>query len=362
MTFTIEMLPAAEGDSLWIEYGPDGGHLKRILIDAGRKATYRKIRERILALDEDDRRFELLVITHVDSDHIEGAVPLLQDDIPGLEWGEIWFNDLGHAQKFHERDRLGALQGEFLSAVMSSRGLPSNTRFNGDAIVARPKAPLQTAEFSGLKLTVLTPPPERLAELAKEWKKVLQDLGLDPDDPEKTLELLAKKKVLQPDALGPKKLEEIAEADYPLDDTVANGSTITLLAEYEGKTALLTGDVWAPVLTDALERLNAERGTSRLTLDVLKVPHHGSIRNMTRELLEQIRCRRYLFSSSGAKYYHPDEAAVARVICWGGSRVKLYFNYRSDETAIWDKETLRNRYGYQTFYPEEGEEGLRVVV
>jgi hypothetical protein len=191
---------------------------------------------------------------------------------------------------------------------------------------------------------------------------VLEDEGLDPAHPEKTLKLLATKKILQPDALGPAKLEKIADGDYPLDDTTANGSTITLLAEYNGKAVLLTGDVWAPVLTAALKRLNAERGTARLALNVLKVPHHGSIRNMTRELLEQIRCKRYLFSTSGAKYNHPDEPAIARIITWGGTRLQLYFNYRSDDNGIWDKETLRNRYGYSTYYPADGQEGLRVDV
>ncbi len=360
MTFTIEMLPAAEGDSLWIEYGPDGERVKRILIDAGRKATYRVIRERILALDEDDRRFELLVITHVDSDHIEGAVPLLQDEIPGLEWGEIWFNDFGHAQQFY--DRMGPLQGEFLSALIKTKKIPWNARFDGAPLVEQPENALLTADFSGMKLTVLTPTPPRLAKLAAEWEKVLEEEGLDPDHPEKTLQLLATKKMLQPDALGPVKLDKIAEGDYPLDDTTANGSTVSLLAEYGGKTALLTGDVWAPVLTAALARLNKDRGSARLSLDVLKVPHHGSIRNMTRELLEQIRCRRYLVSTSGARFNHPDEAAIARILTWGGSRLKLYFNYRSPDNEIWDKDTLRNRYEYTTYYPADGEEGLRVVV
>ena len=48
--FTIEMLHANEGDALWIEYGPDGGDVHRVLIDCGRKSAYREVRKRILAL------------------------------------------------------------------------------------------------------------------------------------------------------------------------------------------------------------------------------------------------------------------------------------------------------------------------
>jgi len=358
--FTIEMLPAAQGDSLWIEYGPDGGRPHRILIDAGTVSTYDVLRERILALEENDRHFELLVITHVDSDHIEGAIPLLQDPVPGLVWGEIWFNGYRHAQQFS--DRLGPLQGEFLSVLIDRAAIPWNAQFDGAPLAATADASLQEAEFAGMKFTVLTPPPERMRKLAAAWEKVLAAEGLSGERPEDTLALLATKKRLQPDALGVVKLEKLAEEEATLDNTVANGSTITLLAEYEGKRALLTGDAWAPVLTSALKRLNAERNTSRLALDVFKVPHHGSVRNVTRELLDQISCKRYLFSTSGAIFNHPDEAAVARVITWGGSRLKLYFNYRSDHNEAWGNPKLQQRYGFRAFYPNKDEAGLRVEV
>jgi beta-lactamase superfamily II metal-dependent hydrolase len=359
--FSIEMLPAAQGDSLWIEYGPDDGPVRRILIDAGMVATYDIIRQRILDLDEDDRCFELLVITHVDSDHIEGAIPLLQDKIPGLQWGEVWFNGYRHASEFTQ-DKLGALQGEYLSVLIDKAGVPWNEAFGGGPIVTRENEKLPHANFSGMKLTVLSPTPERMRKLAAEWEKVLEEEGLDPNNPKKTLAKLATVKKLQPDALGQIKLEKIAEEEAKLDTTVANGSTITLLAEYEGKTALLAGDVWAPVLTAALKHLNAERNSARLELDVLKVPHHGSVRNMTRELLEQIKCKRYLFSTSGAIFDHPDDGAFARIITWGGARPKLYFNYPPQEKRLWDRESLQTRYGYRTFYPKDGETGLRVDV
>ena len=77
--FRIEMLPAAHGDCLWIEYG-SGARVHRILIDGGPAHAYPALRERILHLPADARRFELLVITHIDADHIEGH----SDKIRGL--------------------------------------------------------------------------------------------------------------------------------------------------------------------------------------------------------------------------------------------------------------------------------------
>ena len=71
----LEMLPAAHGDCLWIEYG-DGKQTRRILIDGGPAHTYPALRARMLHLPPESRRFELLVLTHIVGDHIEGILRL----------------------------------------------------------------------------------------------------------------------------------------------------------------------------------------------------------------------------------------------------------------------------------------------
>ena len=48
--FTIELLPAAHGDAIWLEYGPDA-QPHRILIDGGPAPTYESgLRQRITVL------------------------------------------------------------------------------------------------------------------------------------------------------------------------------------------------------------------------------------------------------------------------------------------------------------------------
>ena len=90
--FTIEMLPAEFGDALWIEYGegakPDPVH--RVLVDCGTKTVYPTLRERIRALDANDRHFELFVVTHIDVDHI-GGVPVVMKALldAGLLHGDV---------------------------------------------------------------------------------------------------------------------------------------------------------------------------------------------------------------------------------------------------------------------------------
>jgi hypothetical protein len=62
-----------------------------------------------------------------------------------------------------------------------------------------------------------------------------------------------------------------------------------------------------------------------------------------------LNCPHYLFSSNGARYKHPSQAAVARVILHG-KQPKLLFNYRSDCNGMWDSMPLRQMYGYSVAY------------
>jgi len=93
--FRIELLPALHGDSIWIEYG-EADNPKRILIDGGPLPTYDFLRARLEKVRIEERRFELLVLTHVDADHIESTVKLLNVHELDFEVGDIWFNAWKH--------------------------------------------------------------------------------------------------------------------------------------------------------------------------------------------------------------------------------------------------------------------------
>lgn len=93
--FRIHMLAADHGDCLWVEYG-DTHSPKRILIDAGTVGAYTrslapKIQETVDT--EGSCNFELFVVTHIDADHIGGAIEFLKQAADtGVSIKEIWFN------------------------------------------------------------------------------------------------------------------------------------------------------------------------------------------------------------------------------------------------------------------------------
>jgi hypothetical protein len=126
------------------------------------------------------------------------------------------------------------------------------------------------------------------------------------------------------------------------DTSVANGSSIALLAEFDEHAILLTGDAHADVLAKSITALQQARGrkNEKLKLDALKLSHHGSAGGTTVELLALLDCQRYLVSSNGNIFSHPDREAMARVILHGGKRPTLCFNYRSPLNNLWDATEL----------------------
>ncbi|MEX2481508.1 MAG: hypothetical protein WD928_11685 [Gammaproteobacteria bacterium] len=383
--FRIEMLPAAHGDCLWIEYGADHD-VHRILIDGGPAHTYPLLRERILHLPADERQFELLVVTHIDCDHIDGVVRLLQDaEALKCRFKRIWFN--GRPQLDEVPDPagqpLGPQQGEYLSLVIGDYEKAVghavlNEGFPGEFVAIDPDAPdLPVVDdlHGGLKLTILSPTQERLLALKDDWDKALADANIESGDERRLRRRLEEAKTLRPlgDVLGEtdEEGEEIPEMpasddsdtdlalpdelggdnDFGGDSSSANGSSIALLAEFDGQQFLLAGDAWPSVLEASIDRLvPADR---KLALTAFKLPHHGSVGNVTESLLQRISCKHYLLSTSGAVFRHPHERAVEMLLTHhnGRGKPRLHFNYRSKTTEKWADADDQKAHRYVSFHP-----------
>ena len=124
----IEMLPAAQGDCLWIEYS-DKNKPRRILVDGGTSGSIKPLVDKVKSLPAGSRRLELLVVTHVDADHIAGVLKFLETPSLGLEVAEIWFNAYKHL--LEKGETFGPAQGEDLSADIVAGKVPWNTKFKG---------------------------------------------------------------------------------------------------------------------------------------------------------------------------------------------------------------------------------------
>lgn len=298
MAFQLEALPAKFGDSILLHWG--GG--KAALIDGGPAGVWKEaVRKRLEKLGQTQGgtpALELLVLSHIDDDHIHGLLDLTaamkkaKDDgqPPIVKIRRAWANSFddvigndgkeligpgGTVASLASADGTAVIasvnQGRKLRVALRGLSLDGNAPF-GTLIVATGDGK-SVKTIAGLKLTVIAPSGERVKALQKEWSKKVKAL---------------KKKKAAP--------AELAEL---LDKSVPNLSSIALLAEAEGRRMLLTGDARGDDLLEGLEEAGLLDEEGRIELDVLKLPHHGSDRNVDEEFFDRIRADHYVASGDG---------------------------------------------------------------
>ena len=321
--FTIDVLPAERGDCLWLTYG-EGDDLHHVLIDGGPVETLGTLvpdlEARIKAVPGGQGRIELLVVTHIDADHIQGVVSLLSDPSRPKLFKDIWFNGYRH---LIGQDVLGANDGERLTAVLDPVRPRWNRAFKGKAVVVPDDGPLPVKKLAGgLELTLLSPMQQGLDALVDTWEEECALAGLHPGRGAAIPKERQRSGVLGFDPTA------LAKTPFRRDKSKPNRSSIAFIASYGGASVLCGADAHADVLSASLDRL----GEGPHDLSAVKLPHHGSKGNVDLPFLRRIRSKRWLVSTNGAKFHHPDPEALARVVVTQ-KKPTFYLNYREEETA-----------------------------
>ena len=363
---TVELLPAGYGDAVLLTYGPavpgpaDATH--RILIDGGQAQSFPTVADRLRSFKEP---VDLLVVTHVDTDHIGGAVRLLASKALPTRFRGIWFNGFVHLNA--AKGMLGPIHGEKLTALIVKSGLPWNEGWAwpdgvpegvpagvGGPVVVAGKPPVMALP-GGATATLLSPTPQKLVDLLPVWEEVVEMAGLRPDVAGTED---AEVPVVAPGLLGGVSLEDLAAIDTDDDTAEANGSSIAFVFEFEGVRVLFGADAHSDSLVAGLTTMAGPAG-ARVRLDACKLPHHGSKGNCTRAVVDLIDCPVWMISTNGRRFHHPDDEALARVV-HGHDHPQLVWNYRSDRFAAFTKEYPPETSGYTVHVPDEGSEGFTV--
>lgn len=314
---TLTALRAKHGDALLLT--ADGA---TVLIDGGPPGVYnRSLRPALAALDAggvEPPVIDLLMVSHIDSDHIAGVLDLTGDMIDAeqeerrkpVRIRRVWFNSFADtiartglatpsaasasaasvASAFEDMDVPGADHGccgMVLSSVGQGRGLRRdldtlsievNAWFDGRLALAGAAATPWTK--NGLEIEVIGPTGAEVDKLKKEWAKQLP-------------------KILKKEA----EAASLAAAAQSLDRSVFNLSSIVVIARAGGKSMLLTGDARGDMILRWLEAAGYPGG--RAHFDVVKLPHHGSDRNVTPEFFEKVTADHYVVSGDG-KHGNPE--------------------------------------------------------
>lgn len=304
MIFTIEALDASQGDCLLLHHGTAKAP-SWILIDGGPSHTYNRsllprLRQLHAALELDAVApvpLGLVVLSHIDDDHVAGLLKLFSDlaqahdehRAPIAEITELWHNSFDAivgsdqaAAAIEYLDQLpvarergvvaGTRQGHALLELARRLEVAVNAQFRH--LVARPDDAGVTVKHESVQLTVLGPSERELGNYQRRWDR---------------------------------EVEAGALASAALDSSTFNLSSIALLAECGKHKVLLTGDGRGDhVLEGLIAAGYLDRdGEDELEVDVFKLPHHGSRRNVTPELLRRVKAKTYVISANG-KHDNPD--------------------------------------------------------
>lgn len=298
---TVRALPAKCGDCLVIEYGSAGNRPYRILIDGGLKGSYDEGLGRYLRESADQpTEFDIVVVTHIDLDHIEGVIEALAQK--QLTTESIWFNGRDQLDDLINTDATdrGHRQGDALDKLIPPH--LRNPIVCGKAIHVPKSGVVHLDGMPGsARCTLLSPSRDRLERLLKKWPKPtrgdpIHDL-FDAFD----------------DATDVHEMETRAAGVFGKDASVANGSSIAFLLEVGEVKLLLTADAYAAELESTIRQLLDERGETKLAVDLFKLSHHGSRQNMTDELLDLIDPATILICTNGSKFNHPDADALQKI-------------------------------------------------
>ncbi|MBO0360829.1 hypothetical protein J0X19_22915 [Hymenobacter sp. BT186] len=386
----ITLLPAEDGDCLLLSLGTEA----HILIDAGRSSTYTGYLRPLLLTQATNRQpLNCCIITHIDADHITGAVNGLfaengDANSPRLiPIQQVWHNSYRHLfstlesmvdtlsvadqtvlQQIIARGKItlasgpaleahpiSARQGTMLGTLLLRHGYAWNTDAGQEAI----KVPLVAEVAPGIVLKVLSPSLTGLQNLERRWRRTLRAMGFSsqlhsgaPFDDAYEWWLLTEKSDLSalPRLIGaPSSLTAHLNTQFREDTSSANGSSIALVLEADGRRVLLLGDSHPSVVMHELECHYANEPRP-WWFDCIKLSHHGSFANNSPDLLQATDSDCYLFSTNG-RHGHPDAATIAWVVTRPISRTgqirRLGCNYETPTMRQFARADWQTQYHYQ---------------
>jgi hypothetical protein len=322
MTITFEALDAKQGDALLLHFEHDGDPVLWV-VDGGPSGVYlnsllprlQEIREERALADDEPLPIDLVVVSHIDGDHILGVTDLFQaladakdhHDPPPYDVGRVWHNaferlvdeptahgvpaSLDHVAHPAERGAAmieSARQGSRLADLIRLAQRAGNPPYDGLVVAPREL----TTGFGGATVTVVAPTKAQLVALADQWEKELK-AAVDRGD--------------------------LAKIESYADNTASNLSSIVLHVAIDGKTLLLAGDARGDHVLEGLEAAGLMDPGGALHVDLLKVPHHGSDRNLECDFFERVTADHYVISSNG-KDANPSTATLEWIVETQGDR------------------------------------------
>lgn len=259
---------AGKGECIRLRYGD--GH--NIFIDTGVTRFADTLKRLCREIVDAGETLDLLILTHVDDDHIGGILALLR-----MGWKcpfrEVRMN--GADSDGADNVQLSTRQNCEVAKILKKQQVKITLMTAGDVFYV-----------GGAEITVIHP------------GKIAQDRAYG------NIPLAHYKSDYAVD------LSELAKRPIAKKDTsINNKNSVVFIFQFQGKRFLFTGDAWAEDIIAGLEE-------EKQRFDFVKLPHHGAVGNISEEFPEHISCENFLICTDGVM--HPDKQTVAKLQKWYG--------------------------------------------
>ena len=317
MGIRFEFFRAGHGDSILVSTSNG----TNILIDGGEEGTYGEEIED--SLDERGiEKLDLVVLTHIDSDHIGGIIEMLEDTDNHDRIEELWFND--STVKINiKTGEIGYGQGNTLEEIINNTSIKHNSNVFFEKGCTRTDREYFIG--SDIKLTLLSPLKNTLCTQVKKWKEYNGEIaGLSCID-ERELGLVAES--FRCENLNKAKTKKLAKA---IKTSLANETSIAFILEYNQKQFLFLGDADIKTINQSLIDFNFS-AENRLKVEFVKLSHHESKKNINDNFLDLIDTSKFIILTDCSKFAHPDKETLALIATYdreNRKNVDFIFNYK----------------------------------
>jgi len=361
MRFSLDVRRARKGDCLLLHVGTKSAP-SLVLIDGGPSNVYKPhLKPRLERIKEvrglggsAPLPIDLLMVSHVDDDHIHGILDFTRElraaaGVPFARISSLWHNSFDEVIGNTPAELTAAVTAQFGTASLADGlsedatvdsdedeevvhsslkvlasieqghqlrldadklGVALNSEFDEKLIIAESTPVDMGDDLSFLVAGPMVPELKKLQAKHDQWLKDLKAKGLKPSD---------------------------ALSAY-VDKSVPNLSSLVLLATCGGKSILLTGDARGDKILEGLESVGALKPGKSMHVDVLKVPHHGSSNNLETGFFERITADRYVFSGNG-EHGNPERESLEMLLeARGTDPFEAHLTYPIDEIDVARKE------------------------
>lgn len=383
MKATIKTFPCNEGDCIFMKLEDTDAHTSyHIMVDCGGLTS--DIVDYIV--NTFNKRIDLLVATHIDSDHIDGITAMLFDSrLKDLQIDKIIYNCYQNVSNgarmatptdiVEKMDMISNIVGDDSDTHISVKtsvslgvAIAKNNHLKNvwnKEPITEDTEPLNLGDKWGV-IKFLAPTQSALDDLYSTFRKEYASVTgcRIPESPyedwECMIELLVKLDSLRNRRFYGKKISSLLLDEGGFLDarksetndsslTTANKASIAFVWECNGHRVLFLGDSRCPIVVKNIQRLYGEE---KQVFDAVKIAHHGSKFNTNTDFSEKVDAHTYFLTGGSETVGHDMECLSKLLFRMEHDKFHRQLRYNVETHTIQELKSdqikeLRDKYNFE---------------